>query len=330
MRALLHADWLRLRRRRDFWIIGIAVCVLAGLAFLGAYRSEVSDPVYPDAAEIRQEMIDFGFFEGTPDEIAAQIDLNVADQLAMYAAQRDEGEAHQRISLQRFAFPQSLFTTLGSGIAPLIALILVASLAVGDEFRFGTLRTSLLAAGDRRRFLAARLVSLLAITVGLFVAVLLLGAILGLGLGVIGADLGVGSTTVDALSAILWLGAQILVTMVLITLGTALTLLLRSGALPLLLIIIAGLIELFVAHLPVFAPNEFLSGVPQAFLSTNIRLLTAALGLDTHALALSEVGDLPSATVEIPLLGVAAIVAAWGLLFLVVADRRLRTMDVTE
>lgn len=118
--------------------------------------------------------------------------------------------------------------------------------------------------------------------------------------------------------------------MVVLALGTALTVLFRSGVFPLLLIIIAALVELFVSHLPVFASNEFLSGVPQAFLPNNIRTLTAALGLDTHALALSEAGELPYAALEIPLLGVAAIVAAWGALFLWIADRRLRTMDVVE
>jgi hypothetical protein len=30
------------------------------------------------------------------------------------------------------------------------------------------------------------------------------------------------------------------------------------------------------------------------------------------------------------MVGIAAVVAAWGILFLVIADRRLRTMDVVE
>lgn len=330
MSALLRADWLRLRRRRDLWIIAIAVCVLGGLAFLAGYRSDVADPEFPDAAQIRQEALDFGFFEGTPAEIEAQINQMVQDQLAQYDAQRTEWEAHQLLSLQKYAFPQSLFTILGSAILPTLALVLIASLAVGDEFRFGTIRTSLLAAGDRRRFLAARFVSLLAITVGLFIVLLLLGTILGLLLGVIGADLGAGGPAIDAPSAAALVGAHILATMVLIALATALTVLLRSGALPLLLILIAALIELFVANLPVFAPTELLSGVPQSFLIRSIQTLVGNLGLDTHAIALSDGGQLPPQAIALPMFAVAAVIAAWGLLFVIVADRRLRTMDVVE
>jgi ABC-type transport system involved in multi-copper enzyme maturation permease subunit len=329
MTALLRADWLRLRRRRDFWVIAIAVVVLAALTFFAGWRGEAADPEFPSAAQIRQEAVEFMFFEGTPEEIAAQVDQYVADQLAQYDQQRIQTEAQQAIDLQKYGFPQSVFTVVGSGTAPLLALVLVTSLAVGDEFRFGTIRTSLLAAGDRRQFLAARLISLFALTVGLTAALVALGALLGLLLGIVGADVGVGSTPVDPASSVAWLGGQVLVAMTVIALAAALTVLLRSGALPLLLILIAGLAELFVANLPIFAPTELLAGVPQAFLTTNIQRLGAELGLNTHALALART-ELRPAAIDIPLLGVAAIVAAWGVLFLVLADRRLRTMDVVE
>src|SRR5205823_14276093 len=110
---------------------------------------------------------------------------------------------------------------------------------------------------------------------------------------------------------------------------TALTMLLRSGAMPLLLIILAGLIELFVSALPVFWPGEFLAGVPQAFLTTSIRTLTVRLGLDTQAVALAGVQP-PRAAIDLPLIVVTGIVVGWGLIFLFVADRRFRTMDVSE
>jgi ABC-type transport system involved in multi-copper enzyme maturation permease subunit len=208
--------------------------------------------------------------------------------------------------------------------------VLIASLSVGDEFRFGTIRTSLLASSDRRRFLAARLASLVAITVGVFAALILLGTILGIGLAAIGADLGANTTKVDGASAAVWLGAQVLTTVVVIALATALSVLLRSGALPLLLILVGGLVDLAVAHLPVFAPNELLSGVPQAFLGQSIRTLTAITGIATHALALSDPGDVPYQAIEVPLIAVAAVIAVWGVLFILIADRRLRTMDVVE
>lgn len=330
MTALLRADWLRLRRRMDLWIILIAVGVLSTVVFLAAYRSDATDPEYPTEAQIRQEAIDFGFFEGTPAEIEVQIQEMVRAQVESYDQQRADWESQQRFILQKYAFPQSLFTVVGSGLAPLLALILVASLAVGDEFRYGTIRTSLLAASDRRRFLAARLISLLALTVGVFVALILLAALLGLALGLVGADLGTGSATVDAMASVAWFGGLVLTSAVVIVLGVALTVVLRSGALPLLILLFVGLGELFVAHLPIFAPNELLAGVPQAFLGQNIRTLVGNLGLETHAIALSETGEMPFQALEIPMLGVAAIILAWGVLFAVLADRRLRTMDIVE
>jgi ABC-type transport system involved in multi-copper enzyme maturation permease subunit len=336
MSALLRADWLRLRGRRDFWIIAIAVCVIALVSFLNSYHGDSSDPTWltRDEAEIRQQILSFGdegFFEGmTEAEKSAQIDSMVADQVASNQQELIDWEAQQRVTLQRYAFPQSIFTVLGPGIIALVALVLISSLAIGDEFRYGTIRTSLLAAGDRRRFLAARLISLLALTAGLWLVLILIGTVLGLGLALIGADLGDPPAAVHAVSAVAWIGGELLVTMVVIALATALTVLLRSGALPLLLILIGTFVELFLAHLPVFAPGEFLSGVPQAFLTHNIQLLVTVLGQSTHALAQSEGGELPYQAVEVPMVAVAAIVAAWGILFLVLADRRLRTMDVVE
>jgi ABC-type transport system involved in multi-copper enzyme maturation permease subunit len=333
VRALLRADWLRLRRRKDLWIVAIAVCVIGLVSFLNGYQQDLSDPSWliTDPAQIRQEITTYSEFDGmTEAEEAAQIDQMVADTLSMNRQQLDEWHAQQRITLQKYAFPQSIFTIVGSGIIPLLALVLLASLAVGDEFRFGTVRTSLLAAGDRRRFLAARLASLLVLTAGLWLGLILIGSIVGLGLTVAGADLGDPPAAVDAASSVVWLGSQLLTTMVVIALATALTVLLRSGALPLLLILIGGFVELFVAHLPVFAPGEFLSGVPQAFLVQNIQLLSGVLGQNTHALALAGTGELPYQAFAVPMLGVAAVVAVWGVLFLLIADRRLRTMDIVE
>ena len=332
MRALLRADWLRFRRRRDFWIIGIAVLVIGGIGYLSSYRSEVSDPQYPDAAAVRQEVVSFSDFTGsgmTQPEIDAQIDQMVAEQMAGYDQQRADWEASQAIALQKYDVGQSPFTLVGSGVAPLLALVLMASLAVGDEFRFGTVRTSLLAAGSRRRFLGARLISLFVMTIGLLVALVLLGTILGLGLRVAGAEVSATTTPISPAAGLAWFGSQVLATMAVIALGLALTVLLRSGAMPLLLILLGGLIELFIANLPIFGPNEFLSGVPQAFLGASIRTLTTRLGLDTHAVALAG-AEVPFAPIELPLITIAAIITAWGLLFLVLADRRFRTMDVVE
>jgi ABC-type transport system involved in multi-copper enzyme maturation permease subunit len=330
LKALLRADLLRFRRRKDFWIIAIAVCLLGGVTFLAGYRSEVQDPPPFNEAQYRQEAIDSGFLDGfSPEEAAANLEALVAEARASEAQQAIDWEAQQAIGLQKYDIGQSPFTLLGPAIAPVLALILIASLAIGDEFRFGTVRTSLLAAGSRRRFLAARLTSLMALTVLLFGVLVLLGFALGAVLRLVGAEVPATVTPIDPGAGLAWLGAQVLVTFVLILLGTTLTALLRSGALPLLLIIVAGLMEAFISALPVFGPQEFLAGVPQAFLSTSIRALTTRLALDTHAVAL-EGSQPPPAPIDLPIIAVAAIVAAWGLVFLLTADRRFRTMDVVE
>jgi ABC-type transport system involved in multi-copper enzyme maturation permease subunit len=330
VKALLRADWLRLRRRRDFWVIAIGVCLIGGIGFLSSYRSDVQDPPPFDEAQYRQETIDSGFLDGVaPEDAAAQLDALVADAKRQDAENLAEWNREQAITLQKYDIVQSPFTLIGSAIVPLIALILIASLAVGDEFRFGTVRTSLLAAGNRRRFLAVRFVSLLALTVGLFVAMALLATLLAIGLRIVGAEVATTTTPIDPVAAVGWFGAEILATMTVLALGTALTLLLRSGALPLLLIIMAGLLELFLTALPVFQAGEFLAGVPQAFLTNSIRTLTVRLGLDTHAIALTGVEPPPSA-IEMPLIVVAAIIVAWAAVFVVGADRRVRTMDIVE
>jgi hypothetical protein len=330
VKALLRADWLRLRRRRDFWVIAIGVCLIGGIGFLSSYRSDVQDPPPFDEAQYRQETIDSGFLDGVaPEEASAELEALVADAKRQDAENLAEWNREQAISLQKYDIVQSPFTLIGSAIVPLVALILMASLAVGDEFRFGTVRTSLLAAGNRRRFLAVRLVSLLALTVGLFVAMALLATLLAIGLRVVGAEVAATTTPIDPIAGAAWFGAEILATMTVLALGTALTLLLRSGALPLLLIIMAALLELFLTALPVFGSGQLLAGVPQAFLMNSIRTLTVRLGLDTHAIALTGVEPPPSA-IELPLIVVVAIIAAWAVLFVAGADRRVWTMDIVE
>lgn len=331
MKALLRADWLRFRRRRDFWIIAILVCVIGAVTYVAAYHGDVTDPVYPDEAAIRQDVIGHTSFGGmTQAEIDAQVDQMVADTKSQYDQQRADWEVRQALALQKYDLPQSPITLIGSGLAPLLALILIASLAVGDEFRHGTIRTSLLAAGNRRRFLAARFISLLTMTVGLYAVLVVVGLALGLGLRLVGAEVRPSEVPIALGATAAWLATQILTTMVLISLAVALTLILRSGALPLLIIIIAGLVELFIANLPVFAPSQFLSGVPQAFLTTSIRTLTTRLSVDTHAVALAESGEIPHAAIDLPLVAVAAIIVGWGLVFLAIADRRFRRMDIVE
>ena len=329
MSRLIRADWLRFRGRRDFWIIAIGVLVITGLSFLAGYRSDAQDPEWQNEAQIRQEARDFLFFEGSPEEIEAQIEQYVRDVQTSNRQGIAEWEAQQRINLQKYDVPQAPFTLLGSGLAPLLALILLASLAVGDEFRYGTIRTSFLAAGHRRRFLAARLVSLAALVVGLHLALVLLAFVMAIALRIVGAEVTTTVTPISLVASVAWFAGLVLVAIVLVSLATLLALVLRSGALPLLILLIGGLIELFLVNLPIFALGQFLAAVPQALLTTSMRFLGARLGYDTNAVALAGT-EVPQTVLDLPLLVVAGIIAAWGGLFVLAADRRIRRMDIVE
>lgn len=330
MMALLRADWIRFRRRRDLWVIAAGVVLISGIGFLNGYKGDVTDPPLDDPVQLRQVIAE-GFSSSgmTQPEIDAQLDQMVRDQLANEQAQLDQRNEEQKTTLQAYGFPQSMFTIVGPGVLPLIALVLIASFVVGDEFRFGTLRTSLLASGDRRRFLAARATTLLGMTAGLLAVTVIVGAVLGIVLAAIGAELAVTTVPIDAVSAAAWFGGEVLVAVVVLCLGTALTVLLRSGAVTLLLILIWSLLETFLANLPIFAPDQPLAAVPMAFLTTNIRTLLAELGPASHAIGLSSI-PAPTVAFALPTVAVVAIVALWGVLFLALADRRLRTMDVVE
>src|SRR5260221_14682069 len=62
MKALLRADWLRFRRRKDFWIIAIAVLVVGGVGFVSAYHTDSTDPTWLDQtpAQIREQYLGDG------------------------------------------------------------------------------------------------------------------------------------------------------------------------------------------------------------------------------------------------------------------------------
>src|SRR5258705_7150954 len=100
MKALLRADWLRLRRRKDFWIIAIAVLVVGGVGFVSAYHTDSTDPTWLDQtpAQIREQYLGYGGFEGmTQAEIDVQVDQMVADQVAQQAQERADWEARQAV-----------------------------------------------------------------------------------------------------------------------------------------------------------------------------------------------------------------------------------------
>jgi ABC-type transport system involved in multi-copper enzyme maturation permease subunit len=329
MRNLLRADWLRFRRRRDFWIILVAVVVLGVVTFYGGYRSTAVAYEPFNQAEFEQMLDQSGVFEGmTPDEAKQERARMIAEQVAQEQQSAVEREAQRQLELRRYAFPQSVATLLGSAILPFLALVLIASMAVGDEFRFGTLRTSLLAASNRRRFLAARMISMVVMAVGLIATILVLGAVLPLILTLAGAQLPAGPR-LDGLGFLFLVAVDVLVAVCLMAFAMMVTLILRTGTLAVLILLVVGLIDLYLANLPIFALGNVLAAVPQFFFIESIRSIQLRLASDAGALA-AGLEPFPAMAVNLGVPVMIAIVVAWTVLFLAVADRRIRSMDVTE
>jgi hypothetical protein len=333
MTALLRADWLRFRRRLDIWAILVGVLVVGAIGFMNGYKSDSTDQPLLTAAEIRQQVTEFVDFGGmTQAEIDAQIEVMVQDGLAQQESSRLAQEEQQQHDLQKYDVAQSPLTMIGFGLIPLAALFVVTTLLVGDEFRFGTIRSSLLAASDRRRFLAARLVTIGIITVVLFVVLALLGVALSLILRMAGAEhppLPADWIALDGTAALGTVAAVVLSGTAVLAFGVLLALLTRSGAFPLLLVLIWLAGESFVANLPIFALGQPLAAIPQAFLTVSVRTLVGDLAGASHAWAYRD-ASAPQTAIELPLWAVALIVVAWLALFVALADRRLRRMDIVE
>jgi ABC-2 family transporter protein len=329
MTALLRADWIRLRRRRDFWIILVAVLVMTSVSFVASYRSDSTDPPPFNQAEFEQMLRESGMYEGLSAEEAERERVRMVEEMRIQEEQNAAAvEAQQQLALRRYVFPQSLLTILGSALLPFLALALIAAMATGDEFRFRTIRTSLLAVSDRRRFLLARMTSMTALAVGLIAAILLLGLVLSAVLAVTDPSLP-AAPPLEAVGTIVLVATDVLVVVALMAFATAVTLFMRTGSLALLILIVYGLIELFVANLAIFSIGERLAAVPQFFFVNGIRALQSRASFDAGALPTPNESP-PAMAVDLGLPVMVAIVAAWMLLFLVLADRRIRTMDVVE
>jgi hypothetical protein len=333
MTTLLRADWLRLRRRFDVWAILVGILVIGAIGFLNGYKQDSTDPPLLSEAEIRQQVQEFVDFGGmTQEQIDAEIEGMIQSSLAQQEFERVAHEEQQVRDLQKYDVAQAPMTMIGFGIIPMIGLFVVTTLLVGDEFRFGTIRASLLAASDRRRFLAARLVTIAALLVGVFAILAILGLVLGLGLRVVGAELPpvpADWVPLDIPAAAGTIAAIVLSGAAILAFGVLVSLLTRSGALPLLFVLIWLFAESFVASLPIFVVGQPLAGVPQAFLTVSVRTLVSDLAAASHAWAMGEVFP-PAAAIDLPLWTVGLVVAAWLGLFVALADRRLRKMDIVE
>lgn len=150
MSSLFRAEWLRIRRRWDVWIIVLGIPVLALLAYAtsahsgGNFSVQVSGDVPPDLQQ--------------------QIAAETAAQLALSALP--------------FQFPHSIVTMVqGSMLWLVLGSAFLSASLLGNEFTWGTIRNVVLIRPDRLRYLSTRLLTLGGLLLLTFVVVAVMGAL---------------------------------------------------------------------------------------------------------------------------------------------------------
>jgi hypothetical protein len=147
---LMRADWLRIRRRWDVWIIVLGIPALGLLAYVTSAMSAANNQIQ------------------TSGDVPYEFQLQLAAQIA----------AEKAFSALPYQFPRSIATMVGGATTWLVlgGAYLAASL-LGNEFSWGTIRNVALIQPGRLRYLGARLTWLVVLVLVAFAAVTALGAI---------------------------------------------------------------------------------------------------------------------------------------------------------
>lgn len=328
MTGLIRAEWIRFRKRRSLQVIVLAVPLLAAFLFFAGYSAIGPEPPPFDAAAVRAELIAQGYGLGLPpDQLEKELDAAVE-------AQRfpvDQAREQNRLQRSAFVYPQSLVTLLGSGTFVLFALILLVATTIGDEFGWGTIRTTLLASSHRVRLLAVRLAAIVTIAIALLASLALLGVLLPLVLAVVGAQppatpaLGMGALAVLVVGT---LEAALLV----IAFGAVATLVVRSGSLTLVVLLvyvaIEGSVQAVLQRFTAFQEHGAAAWVLDAFPVRGIAVLTETAGRVASGVPRFPGEEVPNdlGVVAVPM--VAFLI--WAAVFLVAAFRRFSRMDIVE
>jgi hypothetical protein len=302
--GLLRADWIRFRHRYDLWVILLAVLVLGVVSYASGVGSANSpfqvEPIDPTL----------------PPDVRAMIEAQNAQIVAQMAAVRD-----------LYVFPRSVVTMLVQGSWLFMAAAFVAASWIATEFDWGTLRNVVLFEPRRGRVLAARIVSLIAVTLVALVALAGLGAAMPLVMPTVGSGgpSGVtpGAVLLTAFAGLTWCVAFIAVA----ALAAVVT---RSPILALILTYGYFLLESLVDNLTVWESwgsplewgRQFLLGFRLNALNVDVRLAT---GLDQP---FEGAPSVPPIHLE-PALGL-LVVLAWIALALGAATLVLRRADIRE
>jgi ABC-type transport system involved in multi-copper enzyme maturation permease subunit len=337
MSGLLRADWVRLRRRQTVQAVVLFVPLLAAAFFLLSFRSTDIQFFFDEPAE-RQMLIDSFAESGlTPEEIKAQVDDIIEQERQGYEQQR----AQMELTRATYAFPASIPTLLASATTVyLFGTILLTATTLGDEFGWGTIRTSLLASSNRRRWLAARLALLIAVAAVGLALLVVLSLVLPLAIVAVVGHLPQPPPLDSAALAVL-VGGHLVAAIMLIGFAAAATLAMRSGTLTLVIGLVYVLAETVVAgllaQLAIFRPeNQYGQGNaagPLAWLLDLLPVHATQVLLATATQATGGVFDYSGqgSTVELAdAFGPLASVAAWAVIFMALAFVRFNRMDIAE
>ena len=328
MRGLFRAELLRLRKRRSLQIIVLGVPALVALIFIASYSSISQLPPF-DVDQVRADLIASGYGVGMPpDEAERMIQEGIAQQRMFY----DEQLERTKLSRAAYVFPYSLATVLQSGTIAFFALVILAATTTGDEFAWGTIRTTLLASSHRHRVLAVRLTALAVTAVGMFALLLLLAVVLPPVVGVANGPLPATLPAFDPAALGVLLAGLLLAAATVMALTTLITLLARNGALALAAIPVYFAIEAAVLLLLIrfepFGQDGDLAWVLDGFPLRGLTWLTdrvghAATGIPNYP------GDVVNRAIDAAALPMTTY-AVLAVVLTALAFRRFSRMDIAE
>lgn len=251
MTALLRADWMRLRRRRDLWLVALLLAALT----------------------------------------AASYGLGLSSAIASLAQLPPDAQVDAADRVGPFAYPQSIVAALQNGQLLLLAVMAYfASGTVAAEFVYGTLRTSLLARHDRIGFVVARVVVLGSIGLAGCLILAAMGAILPAVAAVAGARLPeVEPMTAGGVLGIL--GAAWLVVLAVVAVATLAAVAARSAAVGLLAVAVTYGVEAGIANVATALgqPLQAMAGLLP--LTSALRVVGAATAAATDTPLVAPFGD---------------------------------------
>jgi ABC-type transport system involved in multi-copper enzyme maturation permease subunit len=211
MIGLLRAEWLRVRKRRDTWLVALGLVALSILAYISGVSNALN----------------------MGGQLPADMPPDFIEQIREQARQE----------LLRYAYPLSIGTVVLNGQILILALVAYLAAAVtGAEFAYGTIRTSLVAHADRRGFLIVRLAAMTVTGILLIGLIVVVGALMPLGAALLGTSLpGVADPNIGSLAGLV--GVMFLATCFVIGLASLWAVLIRNAAIALVLTIAYVLIE---------------------------------------------------------------------------------------